>query len=258
MLGRQGPIALATLARPEALNAFRRATIAELLGILAEARADDSIRVLVITGVGRAFSAGADLKEMAALFAGPDAVKAARELVLSYQEVTRQMVSLPKPIIAAVNGVAVGVGCELAVASDIRLAAETATFSLAEVRRGLFETNGVTYFLPRLIGASRAAEWMLTGRAVPAQEAREAGLVAVIYPPDHLLDAALALADELAANAPISTGLVKRVLARSADLDLESVMALEVDGMLEVAGSQDLQEGLRAFAENRPPRYSGR
>ena len=255
---KQEGVAVATFNRPESLNAFRQSTFQDFLAILEDVRSDDAVRVLVMTGKGRAFSAGIDLKEAAHAFSDPVPVKEAREHLHMLQDITRRMVNLPKTIIAAVNGIAVGVGAELSIASDIRIAAETAAFSFAEVKRGLFETNGVMYFLPRLVGLGRAMGMLLTGDRISARDALDAGLVTHVVPQNELLDFAVNLARTIASNAPISVRLVKQVMRRAYDLDLEAVMQLEVDGMLECFGSEDMREGTLAFIEKRRPVYTGR
>jgi enoyl-CoA hydratase/carnithine racemase len=251
-------VAVATFNRPDSLNAFRQATFQELREVIQDVRTDDAVRVLVLTGRGRAFSAGIDLKETAHLSGDAVPLRPARDLLLMLQDITRCLANHPKIIIAAVNGIAVGVGAELSIASDIRIAAETATFAFAEVRRGLFETNGVMYYLPRLVGLGRAMEMLLTGDKISASEALEAGLVTHVVRQDHLVEFAVNVARTIAANAPISVRLVKQVMRRTYDLDLEAVMQLEVDGMLECLASEDLQEGIQAFIEKRTPVYSGK
>jgi enoyl-CoA hydratase/carnithine racemase len=257
LYNRIGSIAQVTFNRPDVLNAFKMTMFDDLLTIIDEVRNDDTLRVLVLTGSGTAFSAGIDLAEQSHLFAEQIALKTAYENLAVMQNVTRQMHELPKPIIAAVNGVAVGVGAELAIASDVRLAAETAYFMFAEVRRGIFETNGVMYFLPRLVGYGRAMEWMLTGDRISAAEAYSAGLVTHLQSADDLLPFALAMAERMAANAPIPMRLVKQVARRSYDLDLEAVMQLETTGTLECISSDDFREGVQSFLEKRPANYQG-
>lgn len=250
-------VAIATFNRPDALNAFHQAMVGEFLRILDDVQTDSTIRVLILMGKGRAFSAGIDLEEMSHLYSDPIPVKQARDFLWVLQDVTRRMVQHPKIIISAINGVAVGLGVELALSSDIRIAAESATFAFPEVKRGLFETNGVMYFLPRLVGLGRAVEMMLTGDKISALDALTTGLVTHLVPPDQLLEQAMTLARRIAANAPISTRLVKQVARRAYDLDLEAILHMEVDGMLECLGSSDLKEGTRAFVEKRPPVYTG-
>jgi enoyl-CoA hydratase/carnithine racemase len=254
----QDQIAVITFNRPAVLNVFRRAMFQQLLSLLDDVAKDDSIRVVLMTGAGRAFSAGIDLDEISHLFDGTMTMEQARAELSEMQELTRRMVNLPKPIVAAINGVAIGAGAEVAIASDIRIASENAYFQFAEVKRGLFETNGVMHRLPRLIGMGRAAQVMLTGEKISAQGAREMGLLGQVVPPETLMDDALEVARTLAANAPISTRLIKRVLQKSYDLDLEAVMQLETEGTLECLTSEDLQEGVRAFQEKRAPNYKGR
>lgn len=255
---KRGHVALATFHRPEALNAFRQATLRDFISILDEVEADPSVRVLVLTGTGRAFSAGIDLKEIGQSAEHAPALKQIYTDLQTTQDVTRRMVRMPKVILSAVNGLAVGIGVEIGLASDIRLAAESATFTFAEVKRALFETNGVMYILPRLVGQGRALHMLLTGETIAAREALSAGLVTRVLPQEQLLDAALEIANTIAANAPLSVRLVKQVMQRTYDLDLEAVMQLEVDGMLQCYNSEDLLEGIRSFVEKRPPNYQGR
>jgi enoyl-CoA hydratase/2-(1,2-epoxy-1,2-dihydrophenyl)acetyl-CoA isomerase len=251
-------IAVITFNRPEVLNVFRRAMFQQLLGLLDNAANNDSIRVVLMTGAGRAFSAGIDLDEVSHLFDGSMTMEQARAELGEMQELTRRMVSLPKPIVSVINGVAIGAGAEVAIASDIRIASQTASFAFAEVQRGLFETNGVMHRLPRLIGMGRAAHVMMTGEKISAQSALELGLVTRVVPSEILLNKGLELARALAANAPISMRLVKQVLNKSYDLDLESVMQLETEATLECLASEDLQEGVQSFLEKRAPIYKGR
>jgi len=251
-------IAIITFNRPDVLNVFRRSMFQTLLDLFERIERDDSIRVILLTGAGRAFSAGIDLDEVSHLFDGAMTMEQARAELNEMQELTRRMVSLPKPIISAINGVAVGVGAEVAIASDIRIASQMASFEFAEVKRGLFETNGVMHRLPRLIGMGRAAQVMLTGEKISAQQALDMGLVTRVLPTEMLMREALEMAKTLAANAPISMRLVKQVLHKSYDLNLEAVMALETEGTLECIASEDLREGVMAFLEKRVPVYKGK
>jgi 2-(1,2-epoxy-1,2-dihydrophenyl)acetyl-CoA isomerase len=251
-------IAIATFNRPKVLNAFRQATLREFIAILDDVQADDAVRVLVITGQGRAFSAGIDLKEMAYPSSDSLPLKQAYDELQAIQNVTRRMVHLPKIIIAAVNGIAVGIGVELSLASDIRLAAEEATFAFTEVKRALFETNGVMYILPRLVGQGRAMQMLLTGEKVLAQEALSVGLVTRVVTQQQLIENAMDMARTIATNAPISVRLVKQTMQRTYDLDLEAVMQLEIDGMMQCFRSEDLVEGFNAFLDKRTPVYKGK
>ena len=255
---KKGSIAIATFNRPTVLNAFRQATLGEFKSILDDVQADKAIRVFIITGNGRAFSAGIDLKEMANSSSDFRTVKEEYDELQAIQDVTRRMVHLPKTIIAAVNGIAVGIGVEIALASDIRLAANKATFAFTEVKRALFETNGVMYFLPRLVGMGRAMQMLLTGETVSSKDALNAGLVTAVVAQDQLLTYAIDMAQTIASNAPLSVRLVKETMQKTYDLDLEEVMRLEVDGMMQCNRSEDLIEGLNAFLEKRPPVYKGK
>jgi enoyl-CoA hydratase/carnithine racemase len=251
-------IAIATFNRPAVLNAFRQSTLHEFKSILDDVLADNTIRVLIITGKGRAFSAGIDLKEMANTSGDVRSLKQEYDELQSIQDVTRRMLHLPKIIIAAVNGIAVGIGVEIALASDIRLAADKATFAFTEVKRALFETNGVTYFLPRLVGLGRAMQMLLTGEIVSAQDALNVGLVTRVVAWEQIMEYAIDMAQTIAANAPLSVRLVKQTMQKTYDLDLEAMMQLEVDGMMQCSRSEDLIEGFNAFLEKRPPVYKGK
>jgi len=251
-------VAVFTFNRPAVLNVMRREMFQQMLALLDEVARNAAVRALVITGAGRAFSAGIDLEEVSGLFDGSLTLEPARAELDEMQALTRRMVNLPKPIVAAINGVAIGAGAEVALASDLRLAAPTAFFEFAEVKRGLFETNGVMHRLPRLVGMGRAAHLLLTGERMTAQSALEMGLVTRVLPGDMLLETALGLARTLAANAPISMRLVKQVLHQAYDLDLEAVMRLETEATLECLASEDLREGVQAFIEKRAPVYKGK
>ena len=255
---KQDGIATATFNRQDSLNAFRETTFKELFRILEDVQSDDDVRVLIITANGRAFSAGIDLKELASLYGNSTSSKEFQEEIKLLKELTRRMVSLPKVILAAVNGIALGVGVELAIACDIRIASEGATFAFPEVKHGLFVTNGVLYFLPRLVGLARASEWLLTGETITAKEALNAGLVTHVVPEDKLLEVALNLAAICKSNAPIPVRLTKQGLQKSFQLDLNAMMEFEEASLLECHDSGDFSEGVYAFMEKRLPNYKGR
>jgi enoyl-CoA hydratase/carnithine racemase len=229
---------------------------ARLLETLEAATADPSLRAVVLTGSGRAFCAGIDLKELAAGVERGTAVE--RPTVETIQQITRPMVLSDKIVVAAVNGPAVGFGAELAVAADIRIAAEEAIFAFPEVQRALFATGGSTHLLPRLVGLGRALDWLVSGRTVSAEEALAAGLVTRLVPGEDLLEVTLEEARRVAANAPIPVGRVKRLLRGSFDSQLEATLRQEVDDTLACLDTEDFSEGLRSFFEGRPPRFSGR
>lgn len=251
-------IGIITFTRQEARNAVRQQTWADLSAAIEDARADDAVRVVVITGKGKAFSAGADLAEMASVFGGQVDLFEVRRGLLAIQEITRRMLELPKPIIAALNGYAVGAGAEIAIAADIRIASQTATFEFAEVKVGLFETNGVTYLLPRIIGHGRARELMLSGRRIDALEALSIGLVSQVVAPEALMDEAMGVAGRMSTHAPVSMALVKECLNRSGEIALADALVYETEAMMACAMTTDAREGATAFMEKRKPRFTGR
>jgi enoyl-CoA hydratase/carnithine racemase len=251
-------VAVITFNRLEALNALRTQSIAELHALLRHVEDQTSIRALVLTGVGRAFSAGRDLKEDDPLTADPLVRDDIAAVLERYQELTRCLTRMDKVVISAINGVAVGIGAELAVASDIRLAVPQARIAFPEVRLGLFLTNGVINRLPRIIGLGRATEWILSGRFVEADEMLASGLVSRLVQPDALVTAALETAAVMAAHAPLAMRFAKDLLNRTYEVDLEEMLALERDAGVRCVESDDYREGVRAFREKRAPTFSGR
>ena len=248
-----GPVATLTLDRPEALNALTVAVKVALREALEQIAAERSVRVVILTGAGRAFCAGQDLAEREL----PDAAPLDVELRERYNPIIRALRSMGQPVIAAVNGVAAGAGASLAFACDVRIAAEDARFVLAFGKIGLVPDSGATWFLPRLVGPARAAEMALVGDPVGADEALRIGLVSRVVPGDELLATARELADRIAAGAPLANSLVKGAFERAVTSDLET--ALEGEAKLQgIAGaSADHAEGLAAFREKRPPRFTG-
>jgi enoyl-CoA hydratase/carnithine racemase len=248
-LEQRGEVWIAALSRPDVLNAIDVAMIERLFELLAAAAAEPALRVLILTGTGRAFSSGRDLRELAAAAAtNPQSERASIERL---QTLTRRLVQHPKVVCAAVNGLAVGLGAELAVACDVRLAADTASFTFPEAQRGVFFTGGVLHLLPRLVGAGRTAHWLLTGSSVSAEEALRSGLVTCVVPADRLRDEALSFATAVAQAAPQSIDLLKQALRPTRDIDLEAMLTLEADGALSCLNSADALERLRAFVERR-------
>jgi 2-(1,2-epoxy-1,2-dihydrophenyl)acetyl-CoA isomerase len=248
-----GAVATLTLDRPEALNALTVAVKVSLREALDRIAADRTVRVVILTGAGRAFCAGQDLAERA----DPDAATLDAELRDRYNPIIRTLRTMDQPVIAAVNGVAAGAGASLAFACDLRIAAEDARFVLAFGRIGLVPDSGATWFLPRLVGAARAAELALLGDVVPADEALRIGLVHRVVPAGALMAEAQAMAERLAASAPTAIALTKAALDRSWAVDLDGALADEAR-MQGVAGATaDHAEGLTAFREKRPPRFTG-
>lgn len=253
---RDGAVLTVTFDRSDRLNAFRAASVQELRAVLADAAGDESVRAVIFTGRGRAFSAGQDLAELEESV--QDGILAdAPERVAQLQALAAQMLSHPKVLIAAVNGIAVGLGAEIAIACDIRIAGRSARIGFVEVTRGLFETNGVMWLLPRLVGLGHAADLMLSGDIVDAETAARIGLVSRLVDDDDLMGEALTLAHRIAGNAPIPVGLVKELLGRTWERTFDETLAAETTGVLRCLASDDLREGTQAFLEKRAPRYRG-
>jgi 2-(1,2-epoxy-1,2-dihydrophenyl)acetyl-CoA isomerase len=246
-------IATITLNRPAALNALTVPMKQELLAAFRSVEREPAVRAVVLTGAGRAFCAGQDLRERLQ----PDAAPLGIELRERYNPIIRAMRALPKPIVGAINGVAAGAGASLAMACDIRLAAEGASFALAFGRVGLVPDSGATWFLPRLVGATNAAEIALLGDPVSAADALRLGLVGRVVAADRLATEASAVAARLAAGAPRAIALTKRALDAAWERDLDGALEYEAH-LQDMAGrTKDHAEGMAAFLEKRPPRFSG-
>jgi 2-(1,2-epoxy-1,2-dihydrophenyl)acetyl-CoA isomerase len=246
-------IATVTLDRPEALNALTGPLLAELLATFRSIARDRSIRAVVLTGAGRAFCAGQDLKERLA----PDAPPLAVVVRERYNPIIAAMRGLDQPIVAGVNGVAAGAGASLAFACDLRVAAEGASFALAFGRLGLVPDSGTTWFLPRLVGPAKAAELALTGATLSAADAERFGLVARVVPAEALAGEARAVATQLAGLAPIALAQTKRALERAWSIDLDTALEEEAWRQGIAGATADHAEGLAAFVEKRAPRFSG-
>jgi enoyl-CoA hydratase len=247
-------IALATINRPDKLNALNADVIADL-GRLADAVATDTaVRVLIITGAGpKAFVAGADIAELAAVSGGQG-----RQLAERGQSVFRAFETLEKPVIAAVNGFALGGGCELAMACHIRLASPNAKFGQPEVKLGLIPGYGGTVRLPRLVGRGIALELLLTARMVDAEEAARIGLVNRVVPAETLLDEARNMARTILEMGPIAIGLCLDQVDRGLDASMDDAMRLEAEAFGAACASEDKAEGTAAFLEKRPAKFPGR
>jgi len=248
-----GNAAWITLNRPEVLNAQSDALRAEVVQALEQASADDDVFVVVITGAGeKAFSAGADISQFPTRF--PVDVIAAKARRRPYETI-REM---PKPVIAAVNGLALGGGCELALACDLIIAADTAKFGQPEIRVGVIPGCGGTQILPRLIGEKRAKELIFTGRMMSAEEALALGIVNRVVPLDELRDATERLVQDLLRNSPVMLRMAKLAVNKSMETPLSVGMSYERDLFALCFGTDDQKEGARAFLEKRQPTYTGR
>ena len=240
---------------PERLNAYNRAMAAEIVAVLSEAASDDAVRVLVVTAMGRAFCAGADLSSGESAFDrsqidSPDDYRdSGGETALAFHH-------FPKPVIAAIQGHAVGVGIALCLAMDIRVAAEQAKIAFAFTRRGMVPDSAASYFLPRLVGAGKAAELIFTGRTFLAQEERESGLFNYVLPADEVLPRALAIAEEIAKwTAPVAVTLSKSLLRDSSQRGPEEVHLFGSRLLYWCGKSPDAREGVQSFLDKRPPQF---
>ena len=241
-LEQKGPIGLITMNRPEALNALNDQVIRDLDAVLDQVEAREDILVAVITGSGRSFVAGADIGQMSELTAAQ-----AKEFGVLGNRVFLKLEQLTKPTIAAVNGFALGGGCELAMACDIRIASEKAKFGQPETGLGITPGFGGTQRLPRIVGTARAMELILTARNISAAEALEMGLVSHVYPPEELLDKAMELAQAIAANAQVAVRQSKAAIRRGLQTDMATGVAYESEAFALCFATEDQKDAMKAF-----------
>lgn len=247
-------IAIITLNRPKVLNALNRKAMAELDQVIMRIERDSKLTAAVITGSGsRAFSSGADIGEIWDLIPAESPSLARRG-----QAVLSRLESMEKPVVAGINGFALGAGCELALACTFRVATETAQFGFPEIKRGIIPGYGGTQRLPRLIGKGRALEIILTGRMVDAWEAYQLGLVNKVVPEAQLMDASIQLLEEVLQNAPIAIRMALQSVNQGINMDLERGLAYEANLFGICFTTEDKQEGIRAFREKRLPQFKGR
>ncbi len=250
---RDGPVAVITVTRPAVLNALNNETITELEGAVRALTADDEVRAVILTGAGdKAFIAGADIGELAAL--NPVAAEA---LAARGHALCQAIERMGKPVVAAINGYALGGGCELAMACTLRIAAETAKLGQPEIALGLLPGYGGTQRLPRLVGSGRALEIMLTGAPIDAQEAWRIGLVNRVVPRDELMPQAVELARTVAAQAPIAVRYILAAVREGLGMTLVDGCAHEAGLFGLAAATSDWREGTSAFLEKRPARFTG-
>lgn len=245
-------VARVTLNRPEKLNAMHRALLRELRDCFETIRNDSDVRAVILTGAGRAFAAGADVKELALL----DAISGS-EASRHGQDVFNLIENLGKPVIAAVRGYALGGGCELAMAATLRIAAESAVFGQPELKLGIIPGYGGCQRLARLVGSGRALDMILTGEPITAREALRIGLVNRVVNDGDLLAAAGALAMAIVANAPIAVRLAIEVVNRGFDLGSHEAQSFEAALFGLCCATRDMKEGTQAFLEKRPARFEG-
>jgi enoyl-CoA hydratase len=254
LLEKEDGIGILYINRPEAMNALNTGVLEEIIKAVGEISSDDEIQVLIITGAGdKSFVAGADIKEMHVLTAVEG-----REFGYTGQAAFRAIEKLEKPVIAAVNGFALGGGCELAMAADIRLASDKAKFGQPEVGLGITPGFGGTQRLPRLIGEGRAMELILTANTINAEEAYRIGLVNHIYPAENLLDEARKMARKIMANAPLAVKYSKSAINKGLQTDIDTGMAIEADLFGICFSTEDQKVGMGAFLDKEKASFKAR
>ncbi|MEL7466214.1 MAG: enoyl-CoA hydratase-related protein [Pseudomonadota bacterium] len=256
---REGRIAVVSLNRPDTLNALSADVVEGLVAAMKAADADDGVSCVVLTGAGRAFSSGGNLKEIKALTAeqGMDAIAVERWYRDGIQKIPMTMNALSVPVVAAVNGHAIGAGCDLAAMCDIRIAGEDAQFAESFLKVGIIPGDGGAWFLPRVVGQARAMEMLLTGRRVKAPEAAEWGLVSRVVPNDDLMAEAMKMAEAVAAQPPVALRAAKRLFRATQNMGLADSLAAAAaaQGMLQQMG--DHHEAIDAILEKRAPDFKG-
>ncbi|MHB8620280.1 MAG: enoyl-CoA hydratase-related protein [Chloroflexota bacterium] len=251
-------MATITLNRPEVLNAFDTELRSNLTSAFAQVKADEAVRAVVLTGAGRGFCAGQDLQTLMAAYQGGTAPLLGEDLRQEYNPLILAMRHLPKPIVGAINGVAAGAGCSLALACDLRVSSDQASYLQAFVKVGLVPDSGSSFFLPHLVGMARAAEMMFLGEPVRAADAERVGLVNRVVPPEQLMPVAREIALRLAQLPTTAIGQAKRQLNLGLHEGLEAVLEEEAKGQNRASQTHDHLEGIHAFLEKRLPRFSGK
>lgn len=252
----RGPVALLTLNRSEKLNALNYALIDRLMAHLDAIEADPRLRAVILTGKGRAFSAGGDIPEFAAsIRLGPDT--ALRDFCRRGQAMTARIEAFPKPLIAAINGIAYGGGCEITEAAHLAIASDRATFAKPEIAIGIPPTFGGTQRLPRLAGRKRALELLLTGECFGPERALELGLINQVVPHDQLIDSALTLVGRILRHSSFAVARIITAVTRGQNLTIAEGLAVEGEQFARMCGTKDVHEGLEAWIARRPPAYPG-
>lgn len=243
-------IGILTINRPDAMNSLNNDVLNDIYDGFTELAEDDSVLAVIVTGEGKAFVAGADIAAMYEM--NP---QAAKELSTNGHRVMNLIESTPKPVIAAVNGFALGGGCELAMACDLRIASERAKFGQPEVNLGLIPGFGGTQRLHRLVGKGMAKLLIMTADIIDAQEANRIGLVEKVVAPEHLMEAAHALAAKIVSKAPLAVASAKNTIDTGYNMDVSDASALEIDAFSKLFGTKDKMEGIGAFLEKRPAKF---
>lgn len=255
---RDGGLLTLTLNRPERLNALDLATLLQLDVAVARARADERVRAVLVTGNGRGFSAGADVKEWASGESDSSTEETPNDgWVATAHRVIASLYRLPKPVIAAVNGVAVGAGLDFALAADFRVASENARFGSVYIRLGIPPDAGASFLLPRIVGVTKAKEMIYTGRIIDAAEAERIGLVSSVVPADDLLASATAMAEELAAGPTLAIGMAKENIHEHWTAYIEAALKSEERAGRICTETDDHREGLAAVNDKRTPQFLG-
>jgi 2-(1,2-epoxy-1,2-dihydrophenyl)acetyl-CoA isomerase len=255
---RDGAVTAITLSRPDKLNAMTHVMSDELVEAFTAAGADPEVRAIVLTGAGRGFTAGQDLSEFEAAYRAGRRPDIRQHLERSYHRLIPTVVSTPKPVIAAVNGVAAGAGVSLAAACDVRIASEEARFLQAFVRIGLIPDSGGTWLLPRIIGYAKALELSITGEQIDARLALELGLVSRVVPAERLEAEVAEYASRLAALPTTAMATTKELMLGALGSTLDQALAREAEAQGRMGRTNDHLEGVMAFAEKREPRFTGR
>ena len=246
-------IAYVTVNRPKAMNALNMDVLNELYDVFTAIEADADIRAVILTGEGRAFVAGADIAQMNQLNA-----LEGRQMMIMGHKVMNLIEAIEKPVIAAVNGFALGGGCELSMACDIRIASEKAKFGQPEVGLGIIPGFGGTQRLPRLVGKGMAKYLIMTAEMIPAEEAYRIGLVEKVVPAESLMEEAEKLAKTIASKAPVAVATAKTAINNGFDMDMKSASKFEIETFTAAFGSEDKSEGMSAFLEKRAPEFKNR
>lgn len=254
-----GAVRVISLNRPDVLNAFNNRMTEELTDAFKKVERDEAVRCVVLTGEGRAFCSGQDLADLEAKYRSGESIVLGERLRKGYNPLIRRIVELEKPVIAAVNGVAAGAGCSLALACDLRIASEKASFIEVFINVGLVPDSGSSYFLPRIVGLAKALEMCITGDKVPAEAALALGLVTRVTPVEELMTAAIALAHKLATSPTRAIGLTKRLLYQGAAVaTIADQLEAEAFAQETAGRTQDHREGVMAFLDKRKPGFVGK